>query len=173
MNVAQQAGLLVAGALISGLIGAGLGALGRWREGHQARRRRQREALLVLNDPLLRLLVELSRQLEQGPDAARGQWFNGTRDIGAAKTWIFDPAEVANTLDWEPSRKLAQELERAWSDRLRLDVFDPPIRAQVEEVRKHARAVGFFVPDTRSEAAQLRDALEKLLETISRELERP
>jgi hypothetical protein len=170
MNVWQQAGLLVLGALISGLIGVGVAEFGRWRERQQARRRRQREALVALNDPLQRLLVELSRQLEQGPGAV-GQWVNGARDIGVTGTWIFDPTEVANTLDWEPARGLAQKVERTWSDRARLEVFDPVIRAQVEEVRKLARAVGFLSPDIRIVATELSDKLLTLLETISVELE--
>lgn len=173
MNVWQQAGLLVLGALISGLIGASVGEFGRWRERQQARRRRQGEALLALNEPLLRLLVELSRQLEQGPDAARGKWYGGTRDIGAAETWIFDPQAVANTLDWEPSRRLAQEVERAWSDRLRLDMFDPAVRAQVEEVRRLARAVGFLGPDIRITATDLSRAVQELLAIIRAELAKP
>src|SRR3981081_3514922 len=103
----QQAGCLIFGALISGLVGVCLSEFGRWRERRQARRSRQREALLEFNGPLLRLLVELSRQLEQGSDALTGRWVNGTRDIFVAKTWIFDPGTVANPLDWEPSRRLA------------------------------------------------------------------
>jgi hypothetical protein len=173
VNAWQQAALLVAGGLISGLAGIGAGEYRRWRDRLDARRDRQREALLELNGPLLRLLVELSRQLEQGPDAARGQWVNGVRDIGAAGTWIFDPTEVANRLDWEPARMVAQEVERAWSDRLRLSVYDPAILTKVEEVRRLARAYAFLGADIRITATQLRDAVGELLAAIRAELDRP
>jgi hypothetical protein len=173
VNAWQQAALLVAGGLISGLVGVGINEYRRWRDRLDARWDRQREALLELNGPLLRLLVELSRQLEQGRDAARGQWFDGTRDIGAARTWIFDPDEVANTLDWEPARKVAQEVERAWTDRLRLSVYNPTILAPVEEVRRLGRAYAFLGPDIRVTATQLSHAVEELLEAIRDELERP
>jgi hypothetical protein len=172
MNGWQQAGFLVLGGLISGMVGVGLTQLQQWERQREERRGRQRRALLEFNGPLLRLLVELSRQLEQGTDAARGNWYGGSRDIGAAKTWIFDSDKVANTLDWEPSRKLAQEVERAWSDHARLEVFDPAVRTQVEEVRRLARAVGFIGTDTRVTATELVQAVQELLASISAELER-
>ncbi len=87
MNVWQQAGLLVLGALISGLIGTGWGS-----------------------------------SSAGGSGTRPAVWVNGARHVGAATTWISDPAEVANTLDWEPSRKARLAADRAYIDALRRGV---------------------------------------------------
>ncbi len=46
------------------------------------------------------------------------------------------------------------------------------MRAQVEEVRRLARAVGFIGPDIRVTATELVGAVRELLASISAELER-
>jgi hypothetical protein len=130
-------------------------------------RDRQRDALLELIEPLFPLQLELSRQLEQGPGNTAGlKWVNGVRDIRAADTWIFDPDEHAGTLDWELARQLAQTFERMWAGTPHTRIYDSTVLGKVEEVRKHARAIGFLSVDVRISATALMDATGDLLALI-------
>jgi hypothetical protein len=147
------------GGAIAGASGFGLAWYQRWQDRRDACRDRGAYGALELNEPLLRLRVEFSLQLEQGPGHTRGlMWVNGARDIGSANTWRFGPGEIPNPLDWTSVRELAQAFERTWTDRLRIQAFDSVIRSKVKAVRLHARAGGFMASGIRVSVTALSEA---------------